>query len=84
MRVEDPVALAAWALEGESGWTRERVLAAMAADRSTAVDLSVPIPVVLFYLTAMVRPEDGSVHFAEDLYGHDARLERALASRRRE
>jgi len=34
--------------------------------------------VILFYITAIVMPEDGTVRFAEDIYGHDARLERAL------
>ena len=29
--------------------------------------------VILFYTTAAVMPEDGTVHFAEDIYGHDAR-----------
>jgi len=30
-----------------------------------------------------VMPEDGTVHFAEDIYGHDARLDRALVERAR-
>jgi hypothetical protein len=29
-------------------------------------------------ITAVVMPDDGAVHFAQDLYGHDARLEKAL------
>jgi len=29
-------------------------------------------------ITAVVTPGDGAVHFAEDIYGHDARLQRAL------
>jgi murein L,D-transpeptidase YcbB/YkuD len=33
--------------------------------------------VLLYYMTAAVL-EDGALHFAADLYGHDARLERAL------
>ena len=35
------------------------------------------ILVVLLYATALVEG-DGSVRFFEDLYGHDAALERAL------
>jgi L,D-transpeptidase YcbB len=49
------------------------------ANQSRRVDLTRPIQVILFYLTAVVMPEDGTVRFAEDLYGHDARLDRALA-----
>jgi murein L,D-transpeptidase YcbB/YkuD len=34
--------------------------------------------VIIFYTTAVVRPEDGAVHFADDLYGHDTALDGAL------
>ena len=80
VRVEDPVALAEWALAGEDGWTRERILAAMNAARSSRVELRRPIQVILFYVTAVVSSEDGTVRFAEDIYGHDARLDRALSA----
>lgn len=82
IRVEDPVGLAEWALAGEPGWTRDRIVAAMDADSSTRVELRRPIQVILFYVTAVVMPEDGTVHFADDIYGHDTVLERALARRR--
>jgi murein L,D-transpeptidase YcbB/YkuD len=39
-----------------------------------------PIPVVLFYATAMVDTE-GSARFAADIYGRDAKLEQELAAR---
>ena len=42
------------------------------------VELSRPVRVILFYLTAVVRPEDGMVQFAADIYGHDAKLHLAL------
>lgn len=79
VRVEDPVALAEWALKGQGEWTRDRILAAMNADESRRVNLTRPIQVILFYVTAVVMPEDGTVRFAEDIYGHDAKLDRALA-----
>jgi murein L,D-transpeptidase YcbB/YkuD len=81
VRVADPVALAEWALEEEQDWHRDRILAA-AEDSlhvSHYVRLTRPIGVVLFYATAFVDPNDGAIHFAEDIYGHDATLERALA-----
>lgn len=81
--MEDPVTLATWVLEDEPGWTRDRVLATMSAANTTSVRLSRPIQVILFYLTAVVMPDDGTVHFAPDLYGHDAKLEQALAITRR-
>ena len=82
VRVEDPVALAHWVLKDQPDWTRERIQAAMAGTSSLRVDLMRPLPVVLFYMTAMVMPTDQTLHFADDIYGHDTKLARALASRR--
>jgi murein L,D-transpeptidase YcbB/YkuD len=42
------------------------------------VNLAHPIPVLIVYGTAVVT-EDGIVHFYDDIYGHDATLEKALA-----
>jgi murein L,D-transpeptidase YcbB/YkuD len=81
VRVEDPLALARWVLRGRPAWTVERIEAAMAADAPQRVDLPRPLPVILFYVTAMAMPADGALHFAADIYGHDARLEQALAAR---
>ena len=78
VRVEDPAALAAWVLKEEPAWNQERILAAMSGATSQRVDLTSPIQVILYYVTAVVMPEDGTLHFAEDIYGHDLRLDRAL------
>ena len=45
----------------------------------TQVNLKKPIPIMLIYTTASVD-ENGSVHFFEDIYGHDTTLENALAA----
>ena len=82
VRVANPVALAHWVLKDQPVWTRERVQAAMAGTLSLRVDLTEPLQVILFYMTAMVVPADQALHFASDIYGHDTRLARALASRR--
>jgi murein L,D-transpeptidase YcbB/YkuD len=81
VRVEDPVALAEWVLRDQPGWTRERIVAAMNGERSQAVPLARRRTVVLYYVSALAG-RDGSVQFAQDVYGHDTRLERALAARR--
>jgi len=81
IRVRDPVGLAEWALRGQAEWDRERILAAMEDSTSRHVKLMRPIRVVLFYSTAAVMP-DGSLRFADDIYGHDATLELALADLR--
>ena len=82
VRVEAPVALAQWVLKDEPGWTRERIEAAMAGTSPLRVDLTRALPVILFYMTAMVMPADQALHFADDIYRHDTKLARALASRR--
>jgi murein L,D-transpeptidase YcbB/YkuD len=80
VRVRDPVALAEWALAGTPGWTRDRIGATMLGERTVRVAVVQPTRVVLFYLTAFVWPEDGTLRFADDIYGHDHELDRALRS----
>lgn len=80
VRVEDPAALAEWVLKDQREWTRKRIVAAMSGPRPQRVDLTHPIPVIPFYVTAVVMPEDGTLRFAEDIYRHDERLDRALTA----
>ncbi|TXC66002.1 L,D-transpeptidase family protein [Piscinibacter aquaticus] len=82
VRVQNPPALAQWLLKDQSAWNAERIAAAMEGAKSQQVNLSAPVPVLLYYLTAAVSPDDGMLHFAEDIYGHDAALDRALKARR--
>ena len=77
IRVEDPVALAAWLLQDQPGWTADRIRAATLAENTSRVDLKRPVPVLIVYGTA-VAMEDGEVHFFRDIYGEDAALEQAL------
>jgi murein L,D-transpeptidase YcbB/YkuD len=78
VRVRDPVALAEWALAGTPGWTRDRIGATMLGEESVRVAVIRPTRVVLFYTTAFVWPEDGTLRFAEDIYHLDQELDRAL------
>ena len=59
-------------------WTAERIEAAMNGSRPTQVNLKPKLRVILFYDTAYVDSK-GVAHFADDYYGHDAKLEKALA-----
>ena len=81
VRLEDPVALAEWVLKEQPEWTRDRILAAMSGTQSVRVNLTRPMRVILFYTTAVVMPEDGTIRFAEDIYTHDKQLDQALARR---
>jgi L,D-transpeptidase YcbB len=82
IRVADPPALAAWALTGVPGWTPARIAGAMQAAAPERAPVAAPIDVVLFYMTASVGPDDDTLHFADDIYGHDRALARALATAR--
>lgn len=81
IRVEDPDGLAEWVLSAQGDWTRDRIQAAMNGLETTRVDLKQPITVIPFYITAVVTPEDGTVHFARDIYMHDSKLDGALGLR---
>ena len=77
IRLEDPARLAAWVLRNQPEWTAEKIAAAMQGTRPTQVNLKEKLHVVLFYDTAYVDSK-GLVSFADDYYGHDAKLEQAL------
>jgi murein L,D-transpeptidase YcbB/YkuD len=78
IRVEDPAALAEWVLAGQRGWDRARIEAAMHGESSQRVDVASPIPVMIFYTTAVVRA-DGRIEFFDDIYELDAALEAQLS-----
>jgi L,D-transpeptidase YcbB len=78
VRVEDPVALAEWVLADPATWPRQAIVDAMHGTDTRRVDLAHSVQVILFYLTATVAPEDGTVRFANDIYDRDARLDAAL------
>jgi L,D-transpeptidase YcbB len=78
IRVEDPVALAKWVLQGIPEWNEDSIRAAMNGEETMEVKLKEPIPVLIFYTTAVVL-EGEEPHFFDDIYGLDADLERALA-----
>jgi murein L,D-transpeptidase YcbB/YkuD len=80
IRVEEPAALAAFVLRDQPVWTPERIRDAMAAGKQSTVMLTQPIPVLIFYTTAIVE-SDGRVRFASDIYGLDAGLDKALRAR---
>ena len=77
IRLEEPARFAEWVLRDYPEWTRERIDAAMQAERPTRVNLKQPLTVVLFYDTVHVNSE-GVVFFVDDIYGHDRALDVAL------
>ena len=77
VRLERPADLAVWVLRNNPGWNADRVHAAMNGDKTEQVNLTHPVPVLIVYATVIVT-EDGIVHFYDDIYGHDAALEKVL------
>jgi murein L,D-transpeptidase YcbB/YkuD len=77
MRVRNPDMLAKVLLKRDAGWSAGRVDGAIRSQVHQPVQLKNPIPVHVTYFTAKVRP-DGTVQYIGDIYGHDARMARAL------
>lgn len=76
MRVEHPLALAAWALADSQAWPLARLEAIAASQKETSISLKQRVPVHVQYLTAVV--DAGEVRFVYDLYQRDAALIAAL------
>ena len=77
VRLEDPLALATWALGDQPQWTKEKIEKAMNGQRGDVyVKPSRPINVMIMYTTAAARGND--VYFFEDIYGHDVKLAAAM------
>jgi murein L,D-transpeptidase YcbB/YkuD len=77
IRLEDPTGLAAWVLQDQPAWDRSAIEAAMNGAQTTRALLTKPMPVVVFYTTAVARP-DGTIRFYDDVYGHDRELAETL------
>jgi len=77
IRLEKPADLAVFVLQQIPGWDMARVRAAMSTGSNQQVNLPRPIPVLIIYGTVVV-PEDGLVHFYDDIYGHDKELDEVL------
>jgi L,D-transpeptidase YcbB len=79
IRLERPADLAVWVLRNNPGWSAEKVHAAMTSGpNNQQVNLTHPVPVLIVYATVIIGL-DGAVHFYDDIYGHDAALEKVLA-----
>lgn len=77
IRVEKPLALAAYVLQENPDWNQEKIKAAIDMGDNRTIFLKKTIPVHLLYWTAWVEP-DGTLHFREDIYKRDELLDRAL------
>ena len=77
VRLERPMELATYLLQGRSQWTPKRIHAAIARGKEQWVNLPRAIPVQMVYRTVWVDV-DGTVHFRPDIYGYDTPHKPAL------
>ena len=70
IRLSDPVKMANYLLQGDAQWSPESIEEAMNSGTEKYVKLQKPVPVLITYYTAWVD-ENGLLHFADDIYGHD-------------
>jgi murein L,D-transpeptidase YcbB/YkuD len=79
IRVQKPIDLAVWVLQGQGDWDEDKVKEAMdSGPDNKTVSLKTPLPIVIFYLTAIVD-EEGQTHFFDDIYGYDAEMQKVFA-----
>ena len=76
VRVQDPLEFADVLLSYEGGWTPQR-LRKMVGGKESWVKLPKRIPIYLSYFTAVVD-DSGELKTLPDMYGYNARVERAL------
>jgi murein L,D-transpeptidase YcbB/YkuD len=82
VRLAEPASMAEFALRRQKEeWTSEKVQKAMHKGGSKRITLVEPIPVIIFYGTALAINNNG-VSFFQDVYGHDRVLKNALIKSR--
>lgn len=79
VRVEKPVELANYLMRDMPEWDEHRIRQTMTGGEEKWVTLPSRVQVYLVYFTSWVDDE-GKIHFREDLYGHDKKLEQEYFS----
>ena len=77
IRLQKPFEMAKYLLRNDSTWTDEKIDNAMNQKKEKWVELENHVPVFIAYFTSWVDDE-GLLHFREDIYGHDQRMEKHL------
>jgi len=70
IRLAEPFKLLNYLLKDESAWDQSHIDAALNSGDQKFVKLAHPVPVLITYYTAWVD-DNGALHFADDIYGHD-------------
>jgi murein L,D-transpeptidase YcbB/YkuD len=80
LRVQKPIELAEYLLQGDIEWTPEILASAINKRVERTVWLTEPVPIHIAYLTAWVD-DYGSIQFRNDIYGLDQVLKEAMNKR---
>jgi len=73
VRVSEPERLAEFVLGSQKGWDKEKITLAMSASKTRHVALKRAIPVLFYYGTTFVDPEN-RLRFYPDIYGLDEQM----------
>ncbi|MEI6412761.1 MAG: L,D-transpeptidase family protein [Pseudomonadota bacterium] len=77
IRLEKPIKLAGFVLQGTSGWDAARVQAGIDSGKTVNIRLAKPVPVFMVYLTTWLDA-GGVMQFRPDVYQRDQRLRQTL------
>jgi len=77
IRLSDPTKMANYILKDNSEWNAEKITEAMNSGKEKFVKVKDPVPVLITYYTAWVD-ENGLLHFADDIYGHDEKIKEKM------
>ena len=77
IRVAEPKRFATYLLRNDTTFTDKKIDSLYYLGRETYVKLQATLPVYIVYFTARVDT-DGLLHFSQDIYNHDAKLEKTL------
>jgi murein L,D-transpeptidase YcbB/YkuD len=78
IRIERPLDLAEYVLRGDSAWSRNKLVAAIASGKELTVPLPRPLPVYILYATAWVD-RNGDLQLRRDTYKLDELVAKAIS-----
>lgn len=77
VRMEKPLEIADFVMEGTEGWNTDRMQAILAAGRTRDIPTTAPVSIFLLYQTIWPA-DDGDLILGDDIYGLDTKLVAAL------